>query len=141
MYSAEWVIDNLRYFKGLEGQNVRAISEDRLSAFLELKHEEYVIAAFPDARIILTDLGNYTLKQAEQAEKERQALEENERKQAILDEKKRRKAAHNGFIGKIWWIIFTPILAYVGNLIIDRILLVIPKITDVLKQFFQAFTS
>ena len=90
---------------------------------------------------MLTDLGNYTLKQAEQAEKKRQALEENERKTAILDRKKRRKTAYSGFINKVWWILLTPIVAYVGNLILDSLILIIPKIADALKQFFQAFTS
>ena len=131
----------LLFFADYEGQPFADIPAEHKAALLELKHKGLVILAFPRARLTFTPEGNMLLAEARRKQAEEQYHQTQQAHQRVLDEQQHRKDARRDFWKKCWYgiavALAAPVLAFLGNKILDALILVQPKVVEFFEQFFH----
>ena len=135
----------LLFFADYEGQPFADIPAEHKAALLDLKHKGLGILAFPRARLTFTPEGNMLLAEARRKQADEQHQQNQQAQQRILDAQKARKDARHNFWKKCGYAIaaaiVAPLLAFLGNKILDALILVQPKVVEIFEQLFHIIPS
>ena len=131
----------LLYFSAYEGKPFADFPDEHKATLLDLKHKGLVILAFPGARLTFTPEGNMLLAQARHKQAEKQHQQATQAQKRVLDEQQHSKDARRNFWKKCGYgvavALAAPVLAFLGNKILDALILVHPKVVEFFEQLFH----